>query len=445
MIKSLLFFLLFSSAHALTDHDIVEIVTHNFSLIDEAIMKHESAKGEVTAAEGAFDHKVIFKSRNRIEDKYDNNYIETTIERLTPYKGLGLVAGHRQGIGTFPAYDGKFDTSTAGEIFAGLSLPILRNFQTDIARTNLVAADLERKKAEEEVQMKKNIYVHKALSLYYKYLLSNHMVKIRKEILELAESRQSMLENRYKAGAVERLKLNDNLRSIDKRRDELAKANIELSKMKAELGLYIGDTARVDDVYLSEEIIKRKIPEERPDFSKIPQVRMAELEKKKLQAFEQLYQQERLPGLNLELLAARELSGNQPYDPERLQVAVKFDFPLENRKATGKTVAAEYKVKAVERQQDYILQELSRFFEFSFAASEESRKRWDIISRELNNTRIMAVAEKRKWEQGASDLFIVNLREQDVADTEIRRWTTLYEFKQYYLDAKLFAGTITQL
>lgn len=54
----------------------------------------------------------------------------------------------------------------------------------------------------------------------------------------------------------------------------------------------------------------------------------------------------------------------------------------------------------------------------------------------------MAEAEKSRWMQGASDLFIVNLREQDVADVDIRRWSALYDYHQYLLDAKLFSASL---
>ena len=54
----------------------------------------------------------------------------------------------------------------------------------------------------------------------------------------------------------------------------------------------------------------------------------------------------------------------------------------------------------------------------------------------------MAEAEKNRWSQGAFDLFVVNLREQDVADVDIRRWTALYDYHQYHLDARLFSGKI---
>lgn len=71
-----------------------------------------------------------------------------------------------------------------------------------------------------------------------------------------------------------------------------------------------------------------------------------------------------------------------------------------------------------------------------------SKKRWDTISRELKNALTMGSAEVKRWNQGASDLFIVYLREQEAAETNIRRWTALYEYLQYSLDAKLYSGTL---
>lgn len=161
--KILLSLLLLSfEAQALTEQDVIKSVLTNFPLIQEAELKAKSAIGELTSAEGAFDHKLVFKSRNRIEDKYDNQYFETTLERQTAFGGTSLVAGHRQGLGHFPAYDGKYRTSGAGEIFAGLSFPILRNFKTDEYRTNLQIKQIENKQADLEAQLKKMIYIHKA-------------------------------------------------------------------------------------------------------------------------------------------------------------------------------------------------------------------------------------------------------------------------------------------
>ena len=154
-----------TSAFALNEDELTQSVLKHFPLIEQATLKYESSRAEVEAAQGAFDHKLTFKSRNRIEDKYENQYFETPIERQTRYSGLALIAGHRSGQGVFPEYDGKYRTSGAGEMFAGITMPVLRGFQSDEYRLNVELAKLRKGIASAEVELKKNVTVHKALSL----------------------------------------------------------------------------------------------------------------------------------------------------------------------------------------------------------------------------------------------------------------------------------------
>jgi outer membrane protein TolC len=442
-------FLFFFSSHifALTEKDLVRSVLTNFPLIQEAELKAEAAKGELTSAEGAFDHKLIFKSRNRVEDKYDNQYLEATLERQTAFGGASLVAGHRQGLGHFPAYDGKYRTSGAGEIFAGLSIPILRNLKTDEFRTNLKIKEIEKKQADLGIVLKKMVYLHKALTLYYKWILETQKLKINKSIFELAQKRHDMIERKYRAGDIERIKVTDNQRAIDKRNGDIVKIEIELNKIRTELSIYLRDDQGAPisiPLESNPEFILKKNEQSlsSTDISLNPQVKILDLERDKLKLESIFFDQSKLPGLNLELLGSKELSQNQPYDPNTLQVGVKFDFPIENRKAEGKSVAYNYKVLAVEKNKQFLESELSQQLSFFIRASTDSKIRWEITSREFEGSKMMAEAEKKRWTQGASDLFMVNLREQDVADVEIRRWTALYDYHQYHLDARLFSGQI---
>jgi outer membrane protein TolC len=450
MKMTILLFIIFPlKVYALTEQDVAKSVLTHFPLILEAELKAESASGELTSAEGAFDYKLTFKSRNRIEEKYDNQYFESTIERQTGVAGASLVAGHRQGLGHFPAYDGKYETSGAGEIFAGLSLPILRNLKTDEFRTNLKVKQIEKKQAELESLMKKMIYLHKALTLYYKWILETQKLKINKSIFELAKHRHAMLERKFKAGDIEGVKVTDNQRAIDKRSGDILKNEIDLNKIRTELSIYLLDEQGhpiTIPLESSPEFILRQNEHAlgATDISSNPQIKILDLEREKLKLESTFYDQSKLPGLNLELLGAKELSSNEPYDPERLQLGVKFDFPIENRKAEGKSVAYNYKVLAIEKNKQFLETELSQQLSFFIKASSDSKTRWEITTKEFDGSRKMADAEKNRWEQGASDLFLVNLREQDVADVEIRRWTALYDYHQYHLDARLFSGRILQ-
>lgn len=427
------------------EESIIRSVLNNFPLIEEAQLKYLSSEQEVISSEGAFDHKVGFKSRNRIEDKYANQYFESIIERQTKFKGINLMAGHRQGRGLFPFYDGKLETSGAGEIFAGITLPILRNFQTDEARTQLEISRFKQRLAKAERELKENIYIHKALSLYYKWIFYNQKIKIRNDILAIAIKRQEMLDKKFKAGDVEKLKIIDNLRSIDKRKDELTKSEVEWLNTKTQLELFFRDDSGSPiklerETYPQDDIKDNKLVF--TEFSSLPQIKIIDQEIQIFRQKKEFYRQSQLPGLNLELLGARELSGNRPYDQSSLQVGVKFDFPIENQKAQGSTLSNEYQMRALEKQKEYLLQSLRQQYNFSLDALKMSRDRWLITTDEFNRTQILSESEKKRWEQGDSDLYIVNLREHDAADASIKRWHVWYEYHQYLLDSLLFSGKI---
>lgn len=431
-------------SYGISEEDVTKSILQHFPLIEETALKYEASKEELSSARGSFDHKLVFKSRNKIEDKYDNQYFEAYLQRQTPYYGLGLVAGHRQGVGTFAPYDGKYATSGAGEIFAGLTFPLLRGFLTDEARLNLELSQIEKSIRSAELELKKNLYVHKGLSLYYKWLYTNKKLKIRGEVLKLAEDRQSMLQKKFEAGDIERLKLTDNQRSITKRRDELAKTQLEWQETKTQLELYYRDSNGLPVVLGSEVLPEEKINSIPVLISEavLPQLKILEQELNFKKAERDFYKQSKLPGLNVELLGAKELSSNEPYDPNRLEVAVKFDFPLENRKGKGKTVATEYKYQALLKQRDYTLQSIRQQLNFLTEALKTSKLRWEITTDEFKMTSTLADAERKRWRQGASDLYIVGLREQDMAEADIKRWSSWYEFHQYILDAKLYSGKL---
>ncbi len=436
-----------SQAYALTEKDVVKAVLTNFPLIQEAELKAESAKGELTAADGEFDHKLVFRSKNRLEERYEYGYFEAAIEKQTTLGGTSLVAGHRRGLGQYPAYDGKMKTSGAGEVFAGLSVPLLRNFKTDEFRTNLKVKEIEKKQADLEVFLKKMVYLHKSLSLYYKWILETQKLKINRNIFELAKKRHEMIERKFRAGDIDRMKVTDNQRAIDKRSGDIVKNEIDLNKVRTELAVMLSDERGQPMVLPAEPspdniLQKNETTIPLTTITQNPQLKLIELEKEKLKTESVFYDQSRLPGLNLEVLGSKDLSVNDPYNPERLEIGVKFDFPLENQKAGGKRVSYRNKVAAIDKNKQYLEAQLTQQLSFFIKASADSRIRWETTTKEFEGTKTIAEAEKNRWTQGASDLFVVNLREQDVADVDIRRWTALYDYHQYHLDARLFSGQI---
>lgn len=439
----ILFVLWIFSALSVTPQELRDSVVKNFLLIEEAELKQAAASADVLSSKGEFDHKLKFKSRNRIEDKYDNQYFETLLERNTGVQGISLIAGHRQGTGVFPAYDGKYRTSSAGEIYAGISVPLLRDRATDSNRTNLAVARIESDQAREDLRVKQYLYIHKALSLYYKWIAEARILGINRELLGLAGDREDMLKKKFKHGDIERLKLTDNERTIAKREAEVQKSEVKLRSIEAQLSLFLTGTEQIASVK-DEDIIFLKDPNlaALPDPATLPQLRILNLEREKTELIRKLADQSQLPGLGVDLIGARELAGNVPYDPGRVQLGLRFDYPLENRKAEGKTVAMEYKVRALDKRIEYTQNELRANYDAAMKISSTNLQRFHTTSNEADKSRTMAEAERRRFRLGSSELFTVLLRELDVADAEIRKWIAWYEFHQAVLDAKLFSGTI---
>jgi outer membrane protein, heavy metal efflux system len=427
-------FLTIAFSHAYTPEEVTQLVLDRFPLIEEADRKARAQEAMELSAKGSFDHKLKAKTLKRIEDKYDNDFFQVELQRQTGLGGLALVAGLRQGTGVFPAYDGKLETSSAGEIFAGLTLPLLQGFKTDEARSNLGIAKLESEQAKEELRLKKNMYVHKALSLYYKWLLTRKIVGVQESILKLAETREEMVGRRHRQGDVEGIKKTDAERSVLKRRSEVLKTKAKQRLLEAELRLYLPE--------LPENDILPETPWPQKSkgallLSELPQLKILNLERQKIEIRRRLAENQKLPELSVSLLGSKELSRDVPYDPEVLQVAVGFSFPLENRKARGKSVAEEYKKGALEKRLEFGSQDYS----FSYEALKDSYKillqSWTNLKSEAKSTDTMARGERAKWRQGGSDLYFVNLREEDVADVEIKKWSTIVELAQTDLDLRL--------
>jgi outer membrane protein, heavy metal efflux system len=443
--------LLFSSslwAQSLSEERVRESILKNFPLIEEAVAKVEATRNEIIAAQGDFDTKLKFKARQRIEDRYGNQYIDSSIEKMLPVGGLTMFAGHRQGAGNFAPYEGKYDTSAAGEVFAGLVVPLFRNRTVDQVRLNNAFAKIDNEIAGRELLVKKNLYVHKGLSVFQKWKLTYLKLQTIQGLLKIAEERHEMIERMHRAGNVERLKITDNLRSINKRKDELLKAEMEFKAISATLSLYLRtpEGQPIDPSQFRPEQLGYNARPALPQLQlhALPQLSIVDKMIERNRRLNDFYDNQRLPALNVEALTAREMSRNYPFDPQRIAVGLTFEYPLENRKAEGGSVATAYKRLALEKQKSWLSSEFMANFERTGMMVKLASERTKLTSQELEFSKTLAEAERRRWRQGDSDLFIVALREQDAADVEVRLWTAHYEYEQANLDAQLFAAAFVR-
>lgn len=438
--------LIFSSgpafAQVLEPAEVQKSVLAHFPLIQEAQLKPLESKANLNSAAGDFDTKLKVKTSNRIDEKYDYQFIESSVEKQLGGTGLKLFMGYLQGLGRIPAYTGLYETPAAGEGFVGFSMPLLRDRSIDQSRFQLTTAKIENQIAEQEVELKKTFYIYKALSSYEKWRLAYAKYTLKKKLVDIASERQTMLEKRAHAGDLENYRLVDNQRSVDKRNEELLAAELELENARVQLSLYFRSPSgepidlkdRIPAIYNRRVVAKNDFEIE---LHRLPQAQMIDAEISLNKETEKLNRNQSLPSLNLEATTFQRLSGDADGKPTRYQVGIQFELPFENRKARGKAEASKYKIQALEYKKTYFKSELSAHLEQLYSTARLHSERTVIIEREVKGAQYVAEAERKRWKQGEADLFVVALREQEAADAETRLRMAEYEVAQSELDRKL--------
>ena len=131
-------------------------------------------------------------------------------------------------------------------------------------------------------------------------------------------------------------------------------------------------------------------------------------------------------------------------DQDELRMGMNLEFPLMNNQARGKRLEVKAKIKALAKEKEWLELEWNR-------QARQSLSRARILADLLVNQKIevestdkMAQAEAAKLKQGESDIFFVNIREEDLAEAQLKLIDTqaLLQFTQLELQALTMAFKI---
>ena len=401
----------------------------------EAVARTRSAQGRALTAEGAFDTIVSGEVRAKGGGPYDGRFIETGLSRpLTDWGGT-LYSGYRVSGGDFAPYDGGYATDPLGEFKVGALFSLLRDRAIDERRFNRANAKLDVRVAELERLLVAVGVQRRALSVYNVWVAAGLRLNVYRDLLSLAQTRQAALQRQVDLGARPQILLTENEQAILRRQTLVTRGEQELANAATNLSFFLRDDEgrpirpsadRLLGAFVgvSLDVSTAVLQSGRPDLgvldARIAQAgRRLDLERNGL-----------LPRLDLRVEASQDMGGDLPgmLSPRNTEVMVglRFSVPLQQRAATGRIAAAEAEIEAVRRRrrtlEDQIGVDLQRFANDVRATAELQR----LAEEERARASTMAQAERRRFESGASDFFLVNLREEAAADADVRRIDAAY-------------------
>lgn len=417
-------------AGALQFEDLMSSVEAHFPLILAARTEIEIAQARVLGASGAFDTRLSASGLTDVDGYYESDRVDISLEQPLRYSGAKLVGGYRLGAGDFADYDGKAKTNEDGELRFGVKLPLLQGRAIDPRRVAEWRAEIELEQAQPEILTKRLETTLKAAETYWSWVASGRRLEISRRLLGLAEDRQAQVELGVREGQLAPIAIKENQRLIVDRRSKLIGAVRKLQKAAIELSLYLrdGDGQPIVPV---DSMLPIDFPEARPPEEVLvpqdidqalgmrPELRAAELELSKLAMDLSLARNSNLPTVEFGVFASQDLGGavNTPDDKGEFEftAGLRVGVPLQRSSPRGKAREIEGKIKKQERELQFARDVVTADVQ---DASSALRQTWERLEQALENVRLagdLAEAERVQVRAGESDLFRLNLRENQAA------------------------------
>ncbi len=436
------------------DH-VLRSVESNFPLILAALEEVEIAAGQVQSASGAFDTKLFSKNFFELDGFYQTEEFGFGVEQPTTLYGTRFEAGYRLGQGDFADYDGKKKTNEGGEFRLGAMLPLLRGGTIDPQRVAVWQARLQEEAAWPKVLKARLSATQKAAASYWKWVAEGAKRGIAERLLRLARERQEQVRVGVEEGQLAELSLVENRRLIVDREAILAKADRALQEAALTLSLFWRDEAGQPIVAgipsLPEQFPKPRDPEEilipndvQVALTHRPELRAIEVALSQVGLDRDLARNERLAQLDVGVFGSQDV-GNEVNDPDdkgpfEVALGVQFQLPLQRRKARGKERQALAKIDKLEFELRYARDLAVAEVRDVVSALNQS---WVRVTQAEENVQLagrLEEAERVQLSLGESDLFRVNVREQQAAVAGSRLIEVLSEYFRSLTDYRAALG-----
>lgn len=387
-------------------------------VIQEDIIKAQSNR---EGSLGAFDWYIEQSTFTRTSGYYDGRYIDQSVSRYLGDLNAKISAGYRVSDGEFPVYEAEDETLTDGEANVSLSLSLLRDRDIDQRRFSIGQTDIAQEQALSIATLELNKLLLDAGLTYIKWYMHGHQLNIARSLLDLAEKRQQAIKSRVTSGDLAKIvELEFEVTLMD-RVAAVEAAEQALLQQSAELSLYYRDSAGKpidlafysvpNDVTLNQpatitDADLQRFIEQHPVYQQLVQ------DIEKTQQGLRFAKNSRLPQLDLKVKLAEDIgSGPDTLDGFESYAGLHFSMPIERRKANADINIKQAELRQLNAKLQLQREELKTQLYVAQTNLENLSNVKKIRQRQAELAIKLVGQEQKRFDQGDSDLFLLNSRE----------------------------------
>lgn len=442
------------AAEPLELQDVLESVEATHPTLESATRDVDEADGLALSARGGFDPTLTIRGRYNPVGYYGNGQVDTMVRQPTPAWGIGVYAGYRLGLGSYPVYKGELQTLSGGELRAGVDVPVWKDGPIDDRRAKIKKSEHALSGARASRDATSLQLAGQAASAYWSWVAAGRRLIIARNLLAIAERRDAGLNEQAVAGAIERIKVVDNRRLVLDRMAKVVEAERAFESAALALSLYYR-TGDNEPIRPGEARVPTALPEPvRPDVPSIdtevaeavrrrPDVEALSAKRRASDVDVRLAKNQRAPGVNLQGFVAKDFGAGPPeLAPVELGVGVVVEMPLPLRKARGDLRAAKAGRASVDAKLRGLHDKIGAEVRTAYVALQAAEQSVLLAREQVSVAQQLAEAERTRFSEGLSDLVIVNLRELAAAEAATQEVDALADYHRAHAQFLVSTGRL---
>jgi outer membrane protein TolC len=418
--------------NTLSIDEFVTIVKANHPIAKQAELKLEYAEGFERKAKGAFDPKLEANNSSKFYDGTNYYNITNGSLKIPTRSPLSLKAGYDYNYGEY--VDDMYKVPKDGLFSAGVSLSLLQGLIIDERRAQLQIADAFTEFSDAERRGIYNELMYDAYNAYWSWWNAFEKTEIAGEMVTISQTRFDAVKERALAGDRPLIDTVEAYMQVQIRRQSLIDAMINEVKARYFVSGYLWkmDNTVLQSYLISENTIPRN-PEGQlseafltlntADFSGVieeahPVMNAYSAKLDQLNAELKWKREKMKPKLDLDYNLLSQYDGVVPQGSatDNYKFGLTFSFPIFMREARGDVQMGQVKINETDYQRELKLTELKNKAAASYQNVFLIQQQLTIAQQNVTNYSTLLEAERTRFFNGESSLFIVNQRESALAD-----------------------------
>lgn len=419
-----------NTENILTFDEYMGYVKKYHPMVKQANVTLNMSEAKLLEARGAFDPKIeVDYDRKKFKGTEYYDELNTTFKIPTWY-GIEFKANFEENSGVF--LDPSLTTPQDGLYSAGISFSLAQDLFIDERMAALKQAKLFIKQTEAERLLLVNEILFKAREAYYRWSQANNEVIIYTAYLVNAETRYNGIKRSAEEGDKAAIDVVEAEITLQNRKLKLKES--ELKEQKAALlvsnylwlngvPLELENTTSPEPIGNLTNITATPITNQELEslLTNHPKLESLEYKRSSLTIEERLNKNNLLPKVNFQynfLTSDIETVGS--FNTSNYKAFINVSFPLFLRKERGKLKLTKFKIDQLDFDQANTQLSLKNKILAITNTLTSLEDQQNLIKNIVTNYKTLVNAEERKFNLGESSLFLVNSREKNLIEAQLK-------------------------